>query len=111
MWENYKYSPISPDVSSDAEGNSIFSTAPDVIDFSNLDFIKEVDVEELEEESEEDEEEEEKPKYTIESRPPVSFENLKKYLIKILFSDDQYTQFYLDNNSSFSEEFSNSTME
>lgn len=113
MWQTYRYTSRDTSVPSDSDGNAIFSTTPDLLDLSNLDIImKEESEEDIDDEEDNDSElEEENPKFTVEFGPKVIFDDAKKYLNEVLFSDDQYTQFYLDNNSSFSEEFSNATME
>lgn len=112
MWQSYRYTSRDTSVQSDSDNGSIFSNSPDLSDLSNLNITESEEDEEDETEDEEgDEQEEEKPKYTVELGPPVNFDNCVNYIKEAMFSDDQYTQFYLDNNSSFSEEFSNATME
>ena len=108
MWENYRYSVNQGNAASDADGNSMFSTAPDVGDFTNLDFDILNGTPTTVDESVTPVDETE---YDVEISPSVSFNDAKAYLKEVLFGDHQYTQFYLDNNSSFSEEYSNSTME
>ena len=113
MWQSYRYTSRDTSVKSDSDNETIFSNAPDLSDLSNLNITKSEEDEEgeTEEDEEGDEQEEENPKYTVELGPPVNFDDGVNYLKQVMFSDDQYTQFYLDNNSSFSEEFSNATME